>query len=70
MASELVAAAEAISAIAAIYIFYSTLKACRASSIPYLLGIPAAFGLLTLAFIADLLEASFGANLPRSGGPC
>jgi len=68
MASELVAAAEAISAIAAVYVFYSTLKACRASSIPLLLGIPAAFGLLTLAFIANLLEATFGANLARSGG--
>jgi hypothetical protein len=67
MASELVAAAEAISAITAIYVFYSTLKACRASSIPLLLGIPAAFGLLTLAFIANLLEATFGANLARSG---
>ena len=68
MASELVAAAEAVSAMAAILVFYSTWKACRASSITYLLGIPAAFGLLTLAFIANLLEAAFGANLPRSGG--
>jgi len=68
MGSELVGVAEAVSALVAVCVFYSTLKAFKASSIPYLLGIPAAFGLLALAFIANMFEAIFGASLARNGG--
>ena len=62
MASELFVLAEAISALAAVAVFYFALKSCRASGIPYLLGIPAAFGLLALAFISNLITVVFGAN--------
>ena len=67
MALALVVAAEAISALTAAGVFYFTLRPCKASSIPYLLGIPAAFGLLTLAFISNLIIALFNANQLKGG---
>ena len=67
MGSELVIAVEALSAVVAFSVFYSTLRACRAQGIPYLLGIPAGFGLLTLAFISNLLAAAFGESLGSGG---
>lgn len=67
MASELLVLAEAISALAAVAIFYFTLNSCRASGIPYLLGIPAAFGLLALAFFTNLIIVIFNANQLRGG---
>jgi len=67
MASALLVLAEAISALAALSIFYFTLKSCKAESIPYLLGIPAAFGLLTLAFISNLFIALFNTTQLRGG---
>ncbi len=55
MLSAPIAGAEAISAVAAVALVYSTLKPCKASSISYLLGVPAGFGLMTLAFAANLV---------------
>jgi len=46
----------ACSALLAAGVFLSTLKPCRDTSVPYLLGIPAGFGLLTIAFAANTLE--------------
>jgi hypothetical protein len=67
MASVLVVLVEAISALVSFWVFYFTLKACKASSIPYLLGIPAAFGLLTLAFVANLITVAVNANQVKGG---
>ncbi len=66
MASELLVLAEAISTLTAVAAFYFTLKSCRASGILYLLGIPAALGLLALAFISNLIIVVF-ANQLRGG---
>jgi hypothetical protein len=55
MTSALIVPVEAISAFAAASLFYLTLKPCKASGISYLLGVPAGFGLLALAFIANTL---------------
>lgn len=67
MASGLFVVAEAISALVAVAVFYSSLKPCKASSIPYLLGIPAAFGLLSLAYISNLIIVVFNATQLRGG---
>jgi len=65
MLSLAIAGAEAISAVAALALVYSTLKPCRASSVPYLLGVPAGFGLMTIAFLANVV---FYVADPPSGG--
>jgi hypothetical protein len=67
MASSLFVLAEVISALTAVAIFYFTMKSCKASSIPHLLGIPAAFGLLALAFISNLTIVLFNATQLRGG---
>jgi hypothetical protein len=67
MASVLVVLVEAISALISFSVFYFTLKACKASSIPHLLGIPAAFGLLTLAYAANLIIVAFNATQVKGG---
>jgi len=67
MASVLVVLVEAISALISLLVFYFTLKACKASSIPHLLGIPAAFGLLTLAYATNLIIVAFNANEVKGG---
>ena len=67
MASSLFALAEFISALTAAAIVYFTLKSCKASSIPYLLGIPAAFGLLALAFITNSIIALINATQLKGG---
>jgi hypothetical protein len=59
--------AEAISALTAVAVFYATQKSFRASGIPYLLGIPAAFGLLALAFILNLVTVLINAGEVRGG---
>jgi hypothetical protein len=56
MPSPLVVAVELISALVAASLFHSTLKPCKESSVPYLLGIPAGFGLMTIAFAANTME--------------
>ena len=63
----LLVVAEAISALAALAVFYFTLKPSRTSSIPYLLGIPAAFGLLSLAFISNLVGVVLSAIQASEG---
>jgi hypothetical protein len=67
MASILVVTVEAISTLISFWVFYFTLKACKASSIRHLLGIPTAFGLLTLAYAANLIIGAFNANQVKGG---
>jgi hypothetical protein len=67
MPSALIAGVEALSAIAALALVYSTLKACRTSSVQYLLGIPAGFGLMTIAFATNAL--AFSVDLPTGNLP-
>jgi len=61
-APPIILAVELISALVAASLFQSTLKPCRDSGISYLMGIPAGFGLLTIAFVATALEF-FGGGL-------
>jgi hypothetical protein len=53
MPSGLVVVVEILSALATLTLVFSTLKPCRESGISYLLGVPAGFGLLTLAFATN-----------------
>jgi hypothetical protein len=55
LASALLIVAEATSALISAAVFYFALNSFRVSGVQYLLGIPAAFGLLTLAFISKLI---------------
>ena len=61
-ASPIILAVELISALVAASLFQSTLKPCRDSRVSYLMGVPAGFGLLTIAFAASALEF-FGGGL-------
>jgi hypothetical protein len=56
MPSPLIPAVELLSVLVAVSLFHVTLKPCRESNVPYLLGIPAGFGLMTIAFAANTLE--------------
>ena len=64
MVSGLVIAVEIISALLTIILFYSTLKPCRASSVPYLLGIPAGFGLMAIASVVNIVSLGLAASAP------
>jgi hypothetical protein len=59
-ASPVILAVELISALVAATLFQTTLKPCRESSVSYLLGIPAGFGLMTIAFATNTLESVSG----------
>jgi hypothetical protein len=59
-ASPVIIAVELISALVAATLFQATLKPCRDSSVSYLLGIPAGFGLMTIAFAANILQSIGG----------
>jgi hypothetical protein len=61
-ASPVILAVDLISVLVAASLFQTTLKPCRDSGIPYLLGIPAGFGLITIAFATNTLQ-SFGGGL-------
>jgi hypothetical protein len=71
LASDLILAAiEALSALSGVVLVYLTIKPCRASGVSYLLGIPAAFGLMTISFAARSVFLLVGPNseatlLPR-----
>ena len=54
MGSELALAAEILSAVAALTLVYSTLKPCKSSGIPYLLGVPAGFALIAIGFVTGI----------------
>lgn len=62
MASDFAAVIELLSAIAAIAVVYSTVKPCKASGISYLLGVPAGFGLLAVAFVSKGLMSFVGSS--------
>jgi hypothetical protein len=59
-ASPVIIAVELISALVAATLFQATLRPCRDSSISYLLGIPAGFGLMTIAFAANIAQSVGG----------
>jgi hypothetical protein len=67
MASGLVIAVEIISALLTIILFYSTLKPCRASSVSYLLGIPAGFGLMAISSIVNVANLGLASSAPGIG---
>ena len=46
-----------------------TLKPCRASGVPYLLAIPAGFGLMTVAFAVQTLQPFLVSGSPLLGSP-
>jgi len=46
-----------------------TIKPCRASGIPYLLAIPAGFGLMTVAFAVQALQPFLVSGSPLLGSP-
>ena len=60
MAFPLILAVDLISALVAASLSHSTLRPCRESKVSYLLGIPAGFGLITLAFVANAFESIGG----------
>jgi len=67
MVSALVIAVEIISALLTIILFHSTLKPCRASSISYLLGIPAGFGLMAIASAMNVVSLGLASSVPGMG---
>ncbi len=46
-----------------------TVKPCRASGVPYLLAIPAGFGLMTVAFFVQSLQPFLVSSSPLLGSP-
>jgi hypothetical protein len=58
-----------LSVIATAALVVLTTKPCRASSVPYLLAIPAGFGLITVAFLIQVLEPFLVSSLPVLGLP-
>jgi hypothetical protein len=64
MPSFLIAAVEVLSTIATVGLVYSTSKPCKESGISYLLGVPAGFGLMAIAFAANALISVVPANMP------
>jgi len=52
---------------AAAALTWFTFKPCHASRVPYLLGIPAGFGLLTIAFAMEALTVLALPNMPNLG---
>jgi hypothetical protein len=67
MASIAIAAVEGLSAIVTVGLVYSTAKPCKASGIPYLLGVPAGFGLMAIAFATNAVMSLMSTNLPGIG---
>jgi hypothetical protein len=67
MGSELALAAEILSAAASLTLVYSTLKPCKSSGIPYLLGVPAGFALIAIGFLTGIpnLTAEAGVSSIR-----
>ena len=67
MPSGLVVVVEILSALATLTLVFSTLKPCRESGISYLLGVPAGFGLLTIAFATNAFLTLTEFIFPASG---
>jgi hypothetical protein len=67
MPSGLVVVVEILSTLATLTLVFSTLKPCRESGISYLLGVPAGFGLLTIAFATNAFLNITQLVLPASG---
>jgi hypothetical protein len=58
---------DVVCVLAATALTWFTARSCRASGTPYLLGIPAGFGLLTVSFAAEALTALALPNTPILG---
>jgi len=56
MASALILAVQLISALVSASLLQSTVKPCKESHVSYLLGIPAGFSLMTIAFAVNTLQ--------------
>jgi hypothetical protein len=65
----LLTAVNFLSVIATAALVVLTAKPCRASSVSYLLAIPAGFGLITVAFLIQVLEPFLVSSLPVLGLP-
>ena len=65
----LLTAVNLLSVLAAAALVVLTMKPCRASSVPYLLAIPAGFGLMTVAFAAQVLQPFLVSGSPLLGLP-
>lgn len=63
MPAILIVAVEALSTLATVAIVYSTSRPCKASGIPYLLGVPAGFGLMAIAFATNAVISLLPSNL-------
>jgi len=64
MGSELALAAQTVSAAAAWTLVYSTLRPCKLSGIPYLLGVPAGFALIAIGFITGIPNLTADVSVP------
>jgi hypothetical protein len=58
-----------LSALATAPLVILTIKPCRASGVPYLLAIPAGFGLMTVAFAVQCLQPFLVSSSPLLGSP-
>ena len=58
-----------LSVLAAAALVILTIKPCRASGVPYLLAIPAGFGLMTVAFAVQALQPFLVSASPLLGSP-
>jgi hypothetical protein len=67
MPSILTAVVEVLSTLATVGLVYSTSKPCRASGISYLLGVPAGFGLMAIAFATNAVISLVPTDLPGIG---
>jgi len=64
MGSELALGAEILSAVAALTLVYSTLRPCKSSGIPYLLGVPAGFALIAIGFLTGVPNLTVDVGVP------
>lgn len=70
MAFDLVlTAVNLLSVVSTAALVFLTMKPFRASTVPYLLAIPAGFGLITIAFLIQVLEPFLVSNSPIMGLP-
>jgi hypothetical protein len=58
-----------LSVLAAAALVFLTIKPCRASGVPYLLSIPAGFGLIMVAYAIEALQPFLVSGSPLLGSP-
>jgi hypothetical protein len=67
MPAVLIAAVEVLSTLITVILVYSTSKPCRQSRVQYLLGVPAGFGLMAIAFATNAVISLTPNGLPGIG---